>query len=72
MTIDDKIRDEKIQYNLDKGIKLIEKKLFQSNIGLFFTARKKFLIANKLFPIKKSRSGNRIKIENRNKIGNRI
>ena len=78
MTIIDKIRDEKLQYNLDKDIKLVEKKLFQSNIGLFFPARKKFLVTNKLFPIKKSRSGNRIKIgniikiENRNKIENRI
>ena len=78
MTIVDKIRDEKLQYNLDKDIKLVEKKLFQSNIGLFFPARKKFLVTNKLFPIKKSRSGNRIKIgniikiENRNKIENRI
>ena len=40
--------------NIDKGINSIEKKLFPSNIRLFFTAREKFLnsIKNRLFPIK--------------------
>ena len=40
--------------NIDKGIKSVEKKLFLSNIGLFFTAREKVHnnFKNRLFPIK--------------------
>ena len=40
--------------NIDKGIKPVEKKLFISNIGLFFTAREKVHnnFKNRLFQIK--------------------
>ena len=52
------VDDEKSKFadklkNIDRGMKLVEKKLFLSKIVLFFTAREKFNFRNRLIPIKR-------------------